>query len=314
MDVNILTNTLTNFLTALSGGYLRLQGDALTLMRYLVVIEIVFFGVFSALGMINLPATALKKITLVGLFIWIVQQSPRLSGVLLDSFTQAGILAGGSPITRADILNPSGIIDIGFRSANTIRSHLSLLTPIDSLLYVVCMCVLLLAFFFIAWNIFLTIVEFYLFTICAVILIPFGVSRATSWLAERAIGGAFTMGFKMMVLSFIVSLSFATITGLILPADPTFEQIISTVCTAGVIALLCWHAPNLLAGYIGGAPSLNVSHVTSGAMSPYNTYSSFQRNSDHGSVSGRPQMAITQMTNATKAMTDSVKAIEHTKT
>jgi len=262
MNTSILTETLLNFITILSGGYSRLIPDALVLMSYLVAIEIVVFGVMVALGVQNLPVEALKKITFIGIFIWIVKQSATLSEVLLNSFVQAGILAGGGGISVNVMKDPSKILDKGIEITGYIyRNLVSGWSPIDAVLYALCILLILLAFCVIAWSIFLAIIEFYIFTIASVILMPFSINKHTSWLAERAIAGSFAMAFKMMIISIIVALSYNSIFSITLPPDPDFEKVIVIVCISSTIAVLCWHAPNMLAGYIAGGPSLSGSQV-----------------------------------------------------
>ncbi len=271
MDTGILTTVLNQLAGRLSLGYARILPDALVLMRYLVAIELVVLGVFWALGKSDITVTAIKKITAIGLFLWIITGMKSLSHALISSFAQAGLVAGGSVLTVANLFDPSAIIDMGFKTTKPIFDNIGGFTtialhPVNSALQFITGLMGLFAYFLIAWNLFIVIIEFYLFTVCAVILIPFAVFKPTAWLAERAIGGTFTIGVKLMVLALIVSIAYDIIGSLDLTpvADDNYALYcgISMVC---VISYLSWSAPNFAAGIISGGPNLSGSHFIAGA-------------------------------------------------
>lgn len=271
MDAGILTNVLNQLAGRLSLGYARILPDALVLMRYLVAIEIVVLGVFWALGKSDITVSAIKKISAIGLFLWIITDMQSLSYALIRSFAQAGLVAGGSVLSVSNLFDPSAIIDMGFRTTKPIFDSIGgfsniALHPVNSALQFLAGLMGLFSYFLIAWNLFVIIIEFYLFSVCAVILIPFAVFKPTSWLAERAIGGTFTIGVKLMVLALIVSLSYDIINSLDLtPVTASNYQLYSAVSLMCVIAYLCWSAPNFAAGIVSGGPNLSGSHFLAGA-------------------------------------------------
>ncbi|MGO9148064.1 MAG: type IV secretion system protein, partial [Desulfomonilia bacterium] len=120
MDSGVLTSVLNQLAGRLSLGYARILPDALVLMRYLVAIEIVVLGVFWALGKSDVTVTAIKKITAIGLFLWIITGMQSLSYALIRSFAQAGLVAGGNAITLTNLFDPSAIIDMGFKTTKPI--------------------------------------------------------------------------------------------------------------------------------------------------------------------------------------------------
>jgi len=102
--------------------------------------------------------------------------------------------------------------------------------------------------------------------VCAVILIPFAVFKPTAWLAERAIGGTFTIGVKLMVLALIVSLSYDIINSLDLtPITDNNYEVYCAVSLVCVLAYLCWSAPSFAANIISGGPNLTGSHMLAAA-------------------------------------------------
>ena len=271
MDTGILTTVLNQLANRLSLGYARILPDALVLMRYLVAIELVVLGVFWALGKSDITVTAIKKITAIGLFLWIITGMKSLSHALISSFAQAGLVAGGSVLTVANLFDPSAIIDMGFKTTKPIFDNIGGFTnialhPVNSALQFITGLMGLFAYFLIAWNLFVVIIEFYLFTVCAVILIPFAVFKPTAWLAEKAIGGTFTIGVKLMVLALIVSIAYDIIGSLDLtPVADDNYALYCGISIACVIAYLCWSAPNFAAGIISGGPNLSGSHFLAGA-------------------------------------------------
>jgi type IV secretion system protein TrbL len=271
MDTGILTSVLNQLAGRLSLGYARILPDALVLMRYLVAIELVVLGVFWAFGKSDITVTAIKKVTAIGFFLWVVTEMKTLSHALIMSFAQAGLVAGGNTLTLGNLFDPSSIIDMGFKITKPIFDSIGGIPtivnhPINSTLQFITGLMGLFAYFLIAWNIFVVVIEFYLFTVCAVILIPFAVFKPTSWLAEKAIGGTFVIGVKLMVLAIIVSIAYDIIGSLDLSpvADDNYALYcgISVVC---VIAYLCWSAPNFAAGIVSGGPNLSGSHMLAGA-------------------------------------------------
>lgn len=192
MDSGVLTSVLNQLAGRLSLGYARILPDALVLMRYLVAIEIVVLGVFWALGKSDVTVTAIKKITAIGLFLWIITGMQSLSYALIRSFAQAGLVAGGNAITLTNLFDPSAIIDMGFKTTKPIFDAIGGFTniashPVNSALQFLTGVIGLFAYFLIAWNLFIVIIEFYLFSVCAVLLIPFAVFKPTAWLAELSV-------------------------------------------------------------------------------------------------------------------------------
>ena len=271
MDSGILTTVLNQLAGRLSLGYARVIPDALVLMRYLVAIEIVILGVYWALGKSDITVTAIKKITAIGLLLWIITGIQSLSYTLIRSFAQVGLVAGGNVINLSNLFDPSAIIDMGFRTTKPIFDSIGGISNlfqhfVNTVLQFLAGLMGLFAYFLIAWNLFIVIIEFYLFTVCAVILIPFAVFKPTAWLAERAIGGTFTIGVKLMVLALIVSLSYDIINSLDLtPITDNNYEVYCAVSLVCVLAYLCWSAPSFAANIISGGPNLTGSHMLAAA-------------------------------------------------
>ena len=64
----------------------------------------------------------------------------------------------------------------------------------------------LLAFFILAIQLFVTLIEFKLTTLAGFVLIPFGLFGKTAFMAERVLGNVISSGIKVLVLSVIVGI------------------------------------------------------------------------------------------------------------
>jgi type IV secretion system protein TrbL len=275
MDTGILTATLNKFSSVISLGFASVLPDALHLMNYFVVIEIVVLGVFWALGKGDIIVDAIRKLTLIGFFLFVLSTMKTLAFAILQSFAKIGLAGGGGSVTANDLFDPSKIINFGLEACKPIlNAHSSLLeffiVPYDSFIKLFACFIILLSYALIALQLFITVLEFNILAVAGMILIPFSIFKPLSWLGERAIGAIFSMGVKMMVLAFVISLSYNTLQTLSLPFDTTTEMVLTVMVMSGIIALLCWHAPSIAAQFISGSPTLSfqsfVAPAVAGAM------------------------------------------------
>ena len=274
MDTAILTEMLSRFISVATMGYTALLPDALYLMNFFIIVEIVILGVFWALGKGGISITVIQKLTMIGFFIWIINNAQRISNAIMKSLGQLGLIAGGRSIDVSNLMDPSAIIDFGFKATRPIFDNIGgpwsvFTSPVDIMIFSLCGCMILFSYFAIGWNIFITIIEFYLFTVCCVILIPFKLFNHTSFLADAAIKGTFKFGVKFMVLGFVISISYSSLKSFAVTDDPTFQQLFSMLLGTGAIAYLCWHAPSIASNIVMGQTSntsfANIYGAASGA-------------------------------------------------
>src|SRR3546814_7450127 len=64
----------------------------------------------------------------------------------------------------------------------------------------------LLAFFILAIQLFVTLIEFKLTTLAGFVLIPFGLFGKSAFMAERVLGNVISSGVKVLVLAVIVGI------------------------------------------------------------------------------------------------------------
>jgi type IV secretion system protein TrbL len=118
-----------------------------------------------------------------------------------------------------------------------------------------------------AINLFLAVLEYYLFVGVVGILLPFGVLPSTKFLAEKAIGAVVAAGIKLMVLAFITSaiLPIVVATRFSGP-DFGFNELWAMILTIGAVTMLSWKAPAMASALMAGAPNLGVADAADAAM------------------------------------------------
>ncbi len=165
MKFNALTLTLQNFIAAFSGGYGRLQGDANSLLGILIGIEVVLLGLWTAVGAGDNVVGVFKKILHIGLWVWIVQSYPTLCKAFVDSVVQAGLLAGGGGDVSL-LMDPSRLAGYGLDATAPLMQKLGDLGMTDLSDLVVFgfgYLAILACFLLMAINVFLAVLEYYLF-------------------------------------------------------------------------------------------------------------------------------------------------------
>ncbi len=109
----------------------------------------------------------------------------------------------------------------------------------------------LLAFFFLAIQLFVTIIEFKLTTLAGFVLIPFALWNKTSFLAEKVLGNVIASGIKLMVLAIIVGIGstiFSSITSTFQPDEVTLEQAASVILGSLSLLALGLFGPGIATG------------------------------------------------------------------
>ena len=267
-DLSVIDNFLATFSLYIDSGFGLLSGDVAYLTTILIAIDITLAGLFWAMSdNTNVIAQLLKKVLYVGFFAFIIGNFALLSGIVFDSFAGLGLRAGGSTMTAADLMRPGFIAATGYDAAKPLLDEIGDLTgPIAFFHNFVTIAILffawivvLLSFFILSVQLFITILEFKLTTLAGFILVPFALWNKTTFLAERVLGNVVTSGVKLMVLAIIVgigSTAFGAMTSAFSAGDVTMEQALSTVLAAVAIFGLGIFGPGIAAGLITGAPQL----------------------------------------------------------
>ena len=143
---------------------------------------------------------------------------------------------------------------VAARHVSNVTKHMS---PMKILVYLIAIFMILFAHFWIALQLMLTLIEFYIFTALATIFLPFGVCRHTKFLFDKSVQGLVNFGVKMMGLFFLVAIAQKAI-GLMeqpaIPADKAFQYYLRVGLTYLSIAFIVWHLPDKLGALMAGSP------------------------------------------------------------
>lgn len=266
-DLSVIDQFTQVFTNYIDSGFGLVSGDVGFLVSTLVAIDIILAGLFWALlGEDNVLGQFLKKVLYVGFFALLLNNFSSLANIIFNSFAGLGLKAGGAPFGADQLMRPGFVADAGFAAAWPLLEAAGELIGFTTffenfvtiVVFLFAWMIVLLAFFVLSVQLFITIIEFKLTTLAGFVLIPFALFGKTSFLAERVLGNVITSGIKLMVLSIVVAIG-STIFGTIAtpPAgDVELKHAASTILAAIAVFGLAIFIPSLAAGLVSGAPQL----------------------------------------------------------
>lgn len=271
-DPGILTDLLTKFADAFTLGLGKIHGDAKYLLSSLIVLDLLLAIVLNLSDGDHMK-TLVKKTLKYGVFIGIVVFYKEIVNVVLLSFEAVGLKAGGGSISSAVLNDPSEIAAYGIWVTEPIFEFISQLSTIEVLknLHKIIFTgltglMIMLCFFIIGIQIFITYLEFYIVAVLALILVPFGSFKHTSFLGEKAISAVISFGIKLMVLAFVASVAIPLVKAWSIPDNPTNSQIFSLLLGSMALTFLAWHAPGMASSLLSGSPSLSAGSAAGFAL------------------------------------------------
>jgi type IV secretion system protein TrbL len=272
-DLNVVDHFLQTFITYIDSGFGFLQGDVKALTTILIGIDITMAGLFWAFdGDAMLLARLIKKVLYVGAFALILNNFTVLAGTIFKSFAGLGLNAAHSGMTADDLLKPGKLAGAGFTAAWPLLEQAGKLVGFTSFLdhfitiivLIFAWIVVVLSFFLLAVQLFVTILEFKLTSLAGFVLVPFALWNKTSFLAERVLGHVVTSGIKVMVLAVIVGIGttyFGTFTSALGGRPIGLADAMSLVLAALSLFGLGIFGPAIATGLVSGAPQLGAGAV-----------------------------------------------------
>ena len=267
-DLNVIDRFMAAFIQYIDSGFGLLGGDVAFLTTVLVGIDITLAGLFWAMGgEDDVIGRFLKKILYVGAFALILGSFSTLADIIFRSFAGLGITAGGGTMTADDLLRPGFVAGTGFEAAWPLLEQVSeLLGPIaffENFLTIIILLIawlfVIIAFFVLAIQLFITIIEFKLTTLAGFVLVPFALWNRTSFLAERVLGNVVSSGIKVMVLAVIVGIGsgfFGEFVDAAGGEEPDIGKAMSLVLASLSLFGLGIFGPSIASGLVAGAPQL----------------------------------------------------------
>ncbi|WP_230481994.1 P-type conjugative transfer protein TrbL [Sphingomonas sp. Leaf21] len=267
-DLSVIDRFLQAFITYIDSGFGLLGPDVGFLTATLIGIDITLAGLFWAMGgEDNVIGRFLRKILYVGAFAFILNSFSRLADIIFRSFAQAGLTAGGGTLSADDLLKPGRLAGTGFSAAWPLLDQASEMvgftTFFDNFLTIMILlfawALVIVAFFILAVQMFVCILEFKLTSLAGFILVPFALWNRTSFLAERVLGNVVSSGVKVMVVAVIVGIGsnfFAEFTDALQGQEPDIGQAMSLVLASLSLFGLGIVGPSIASGLVSGAPQL----------------------------------------------------------
>ena len=267
-DLNVIDGFMDSFIRYIDGGFGLLGPDMAYLTSTLIGIDITLAGLFWALGNEqDVIARFVRKILYVGAFAFLLNRFSSLSDIIFRSFAAMGLVAGGGTMNADDLLKPGRLAGTGFAAAWPLLQQVSELMGFtsffDNFLSIVILlfawAIIILAFFILAVQMFMTIIEFKLTSLAGFVLVPFALWNRTSFLAERVLGHIVGSGIKVMVLAVIVGIGstyFENFTTALVGQEPDIGQAMSLMLAALALFGLGIFGPTVASGLISGGPQL----------------------------------------------------------
>lgn len=271
-DTGMMTRVLDTITGVLSQGTEALGTEAAGLLSVLIAIEITWAGLMWALGPgHNFFRQYLKKVIKVGIFGFLTLNFATVANVIKDGFVWAGVELGGGEMSMAVMQDPSAIVEMGFEATGVVWTDMATsgaLTSgfISNLIIALVGIAVLVLYFVVALQVFITLVEFYLVAAFGVIMVPWGVNKHTAFIAERYFGAILAQGVKLMVVVSLVSILVPIVSELSLEANPTFTEMMTLCFGMATVAFLIWRAPNVASGLMAGSANLSANDAAGMAM------------------------------------------------
>ncbi len=262
--IDTFLNTFTQYIDS---GFGLLQGEVKWLAATLIVIDLVLAALFWAWAPDeDVIARLVKKTLFIGAFAFLINNWTNLSRIVFESFAGLGLKASGTGLTEADFLRPGRIAQVGFDAGQPILQSISGLMGyvsffenfIQIIVLLFAWVVVLLSFFILAIQLFVSLLEFKLTTLCGFVLIPFGLFNKTAFAAERVLGNVMSSGIKVLVLAVIVGIGSTLFSQFTqgFAAQPTIADAMGLVLAALSLLGLGIFGPGIANGIVSGGPQL----------------------------------------------------------
>lgn len=281
----IFDSVANTFKSLESTWYGRLFGDARDLFTLLAGIEFAWLGAQWMLArrtFDEIVPSLLKKVIVIGFFLAILLNANTWVTDVLNSFQVAGSQAGGLGALSPSTVMSYGISDAwglltgantgggggGFFSGmlHAVKDAIDPAVWLEILERILLAALILLAFFAIAIEMLVTLIESYLVLGAGVLFLAFGASRWTTKFADGYLNNAVAIGVKLFTIYLIVG-------GLTTSIIPQMNAQLNSVGNGGLLsgltaavvmlaaAMIAKRVPEKAASFLGGGISM-----TSGAL------------------------------------------------
>ena len=265
---SVIDNFLGVFTRYIDSGFGLLGGEVAFIATTLIVIDVTLAALFWSWGTDDdIIARLVKKTLFVGVFAYLIGNWNNLAKIVFDSFAGLGLKASGTGFTAQDLMRPGKVAQTGLDAARPLLDSISDLMGwvafFENFIQIACLlfawALVILAFFILAIQLFVTLIEFKLSTLAGFVLIPFGLFGKTAFVAERVLGNVISSGIKVLVLAVIVGIGstlFSQFTQGFGGQTPSIDDAMAIVLAALSLVGLGIFGPGIASGLVSGGPQL----------------------------------------------------------
>ena len=279
-DVTIIDRFLDTFSRYIDSGFGLLQGEVSYLTATLVAIDMTLAGLYWALGHASgqgedVMARLIRKVLYVGAFAYILGNFNQLTAIVFRSFAGLGLTASGSSLSMENFLQPGRLAKVGIDAGRPILDQLSELVGFPDVFFnitplvvmLLAWLVVVLCFFVLAIQLFVTLIEFKLTTLAGFVLVPFALWNKTAFLAEKVLGNVVSSGIKVLVLAVIVGIGSSLFAEFqVHPAEPSIDHALVVMLASLTLLALGIFGPGIATGLVSGAPQLGAGAMAGAAV------------------------------------------------
>jgi len=284
-DVTIIDRFLDTFSRYIDSGFGLLHGEVAFLTATLIVIDMTIAGLYWAMSHAtgqgeDVIAKLLRKVLYVGAFAYIINNFNWLAGIVFRSFAGLGLMATGSTLTIDTFLKPGRLAKTGIDAAAPILDQIGdlagfpeVFVNLDPIVVLfLAWLVVILCFFVLAVQLFITLIEFKLTTLAGFVLIPFALWNKTSFLAERVLGNVVSSGIKVLVLAVIVGIGSGLFAEFqVHPNEPSIDHALVLMLASLALLALGIFGPGIATRLVSGAPQLGAGAMAGAAVGAVGT-------------------------------------------
>jgi type IV secretion system protein TrbL len=267
-NTGVIDSFLGVFTSYIDSGFGLLGGEVAFIATTLIVIDVTLAALFWAWGADDdIIARLVKKTLFVGVFAYIISNWNNLARIVFESFAGLGLMASGTSFSVADLMRPGRVaqtgLDAGRPLLDSISDLMGWIAFFENFIQIACLlfawALVVLAFFILAIQLFVTLIEFKLTTLAGFVLIPFGLFGKTAFMAEKVLGNVVSSGIKVLVLAVIIGIGstlFSQFTAGFGGATPTIDDAMAIVLAALSLLGLGIFGPGIANGIVSGGPQL----------------------------------------------------------
>jgi len=280
-DISVIDHFLDVFSRYIDSGFGLLHGEVAFLTATLIVIDMTLAGLFWAMGHAtgqgeDVIAKLIRKVLYVGAFAYIIGNFNMLASAVFRSFAGLGLTASGSTLSLGNFLQPGRLAKVGIDAGAPILEQIKEMAgfpevfihimPIVVLFFA--WIVVIVSFFVLAVQLFVTLIEFKLTTLAGFVLVPFALWNKTAFLAEKVLGNVVSSGIKVLVLAVIVGIGSGLFSEFNIPAgsEPSIDRALVIMLASLSMLALGIFGPGIATGLVSGGPQLGAGAMAGAAI------------------------------------------------